>query len=697
MKASLLARIPLLLLLLVTTRCSSSPQTGSSVLRLRLHDTPPDDPAITSVVVVIDRLALREQERGWVEIGVTPGPIDLMTLTGGLSTLLAQQVIQPGTYSELRLNVGAAHVVRSGAEISVDVPSGTSSGIKLKGSMTIVPDTLVELSLDFDPGQSLHATGDGKYVLHPVITVDGQTVTPGAATARYVVASEGGRLTLPSGVDLQIPPGALPTSGTISIVQELGTALGGTLVGPAFHFYPTGLQFLAPVTVTLPYDPALIPTWSDEASLFVMWDWAVVAGSIANTSEHTITGQVSHFSDGQSAVRERRRNPHPCVWIFEGGGPGDSYALAIVDTWCPHVVIRGVEAPTRVQGTLGNPADQVPWDDGATFGVTTLRQQTDGGAFAAINTAAFHCGWLDRNCDTNEDSVYRNTASVNGRWRRFGSEEPPWLENRMAIPETPSSSTKIQLRPFASSTKISALNRHNVIGSTTTIAWDGGFQTSAEARHDLPGEDCTAPKPELCCELRAKQPRTVLGVDRTMRYLFMFVNGGDPQGRSCNMDNPRGKTTYEVYQLLRRDWKMGDVSAQAEHAIWLDSGRSSTFQEGEVTLVKPNSNVPPEGRSVIAGLAVFPAPTPAFYRVTPPDAGFGQEQTFSIIGKDMPGTTAWHLKDCVGDNKVTIGDSRIRKFSCVPLFTPGAKDGVVKAWPDAGEHLQLPFQVDVLE
>lgn len=100
----------------------------------------------------------REEVRGWMELAVVPRPVDLMALTDGLSTILARQPMGPATSTELCLGVGAAHLIRDGAEVPLDVPSGASSGSKLKGNLIVVPDPLVELSLDFEPGQSIHVS-----------------------------------------------------------------------------------------------------------------------------------------------------------------------------------------------------------------------------------------------------------------------------------------------------------------------------------------------------------------------------------------------------------------------------------------------------------------------------------------------------------------------------------------------------------
>src|SRR5262245_13391893 len=111
---SLLA--PLLLVLvpaLVAGGCTSPGESEkTSVLRLRLKEAPTGDPAITSVVVVVDHLAIEEKGQGWTELAIKPVTVDLLARTGGRSMVLAQQPIRPATYDRLRLGVSAAHAVR---------------------------------------------------------------------------------------------------------------------------------------------------------------------------------------------------------------------------------------------------------------------------------------------------------------------------------------------------------------------------------------------------------------------------------------------------------------------------------------------------------------------------------------------------------------------------------------------------------
>ena len=70
--------------------------------------------------------------------------------------------------------------------------------------------------------------------------------------------------------------------------------------GTAYDFGPDGTSFDPPVTLTISYDPALLPPDTDENGLvlghLIDGVWTRVAGSVVNTTAHTVSGSVSGFS-----------------------------------------------------------------------------------------------------------------------------------------------------------------------------------------------------------------------------------------------------------------------------------------------------------------------------------------------------------------------------------------------------------------
>ena len=107
----------------------------------------------------------------WLEFPNECYELDLLELQDGVSASLGLGVLPSGTYSEIRLRLVDAHVVVGEEEHDLKVPSGAQSGLKIKGSFAVGEGLLTTVTLDFDAEKSVHVTGNGKYMLQPVISL----------------------------------------------------------------------------------------------------------------------------------------------------------------------------------------------------------------------------------------------------------------------------------------------------------------------------------------------------------------------------------------------------------------------------------------------------------------------------------------------------------------------------------------------
>jgi len=148
--------------------------TGSG-LTLRLTDAPFDD----AVRVTVKFVEVRLRTKGgndWVSIDLRrkPQPIDLLALQGTKTADLLRNVKVPrDDYDELRLIVDTTPMANTielsgGGIVELKIPSGGSSGLKIKGDFTVSENLPTSLVVDVDLRQSIKKNGPN-YIMNPVL------------------------------------------------------------------------------------------------------------------------------------------------------------------------------------------------------------------------------------------------------------------------------------------------------------------------------------------------------------------------------------------------------------------------------------------------------------------------------------------------------------------------------------------------
>ncbi len=114
------------------------------------------------------------------------------------------------------------------------------------------------------------------------------------------VGAAGGTVSHSDGTSVAIPMGALSGDANITVSSVDATAPAGTvLVGPAYDFGPEGTAFSTPVTITLPFDMAKIPTGRSASDIRI---YTAARGSTQYTQlsttlmSGTVSTETSHFT-----------------------------------------------------------------------------------------------------------------------------------------------------------------------------------------------------------------------------------------------------------------------------------------------------------------------------------------------------------------------------------------------------------------
>ena len=118
------------------------------------------------------------------------GVYDLLELTNGVDTLIAETVLEPTTLKEVRLILGPGNNVQiDGDLLPLRTPSAQQSGLKIKfdDEVPLLPNRTYALTVDFDAGRSVVEAGNsGNYNLKPVLRGSVVEVDDPVASARLL-------------------------------------------------------------------------------------------------------------------------------------------------------------------------------------------------------------------------------------------------------------------------------------------------------------------------------------------------------------------------------------------------------------------------------------------------------------------------------------------------------------------------------
>jgi hypothetical protein len=142
--------------------------TGETRLTFRLTDAPALYDEVN--IDIIGASAIINDST--IELDVNAGVYNLLDFTNGKDTVIVDQEIPSGELSQIRLILGYNNtIVTDGNTYDLKTPSAQQSGLKLSVHNSFVQGAGYEYIIDFDAARSVVKTGNGKYILKPVIRV----------------------------------------------------------------------------------------------------------------------------------------------------------------------------------------------------------------------------------------------------------------------------------------------------------------------------------------------------------------------------------------------------------------------------------------------------------------------------------------------------------------------------------------------
>ena len=152
----------------------TAPTIGTGFIKVNLIDAPGDYQQVNVEIIRVEihRSDDADSNSGWSVISEDTTYVDLLTLTDGNSSVLADSTLPAGDYTQVRLILGERNTVMVDSVLhDLEIPSSANTGLKLNHPFTINDEALYEFTLDFDVDRSIHQTGNGQYKMKPVIRI----------------------------------------------------------------------------------------------------------------------------------------------------------------------------------------------------------------------------------------------------------------------------------------------------------------------------------------------------------------------------------------------------------------------------------------------------------------------------------------------------------------------------------------------
>ena len=192
---------------------SDTTSTTTGTLSLNLTDAPTDDANVTGVFITITSIEAH-LDGNWTtleDFNTSVNPINLLDFQDGVSLPLGNFTLPTGKYTQVRFMLDAAEEgsgpnsnpgcfiqFNGDTNETLYVPSGSNTGYKANRNFTILSDTAITMTADFDVRKSI-VVAAGEYKLKPTIrlvvtnetgTIDGNVTNLDSNATLYAYGYE---------------------------------------------------------------------------------------------------------------------------------------------------------------------------------------------------------------------------------------------------------------------------------------------------------------------------------------------------------------------------------------------------------------------------------------------------------------------------------------------------------------------------
>lgn len=152
---------------------SSGYQDGKGKVAFVITDAAANMGTVSKVEVTVDSITIHSEAEGWVSLSSASKTYDLLELKAkGTNALLVETNVKEGNYDQIRLNISKVVVTDSEGKHEAKLPSNE---LKINQDIEVRENSTTSAKFDFIADESLHVTGNGKYILAPVIQLETRT------------------------------------------------------------------------------------------------------------------------------------------------------------------------------------------------------------------------------------------------------------------------------------------------------------------------------------------------------------------------------------------------------------------------------------------------------------------------------------------------------------------------------------------
>lgn len=226
---------------LLVSACSGGGATGTTAPAsatgqaiFAVTDAAADMDAVSSIQVTFGSARIHRQGGAWTDVSTQAQTFDLLQLHAqAITQLLAQVNLQAGSYDQVELNVSKVVVTDASGQHTAKLPSNK---LQFKGQLEVQDGGTATAKFDVIAKQSLHMTGNGEYILAPVINLDFRKGAVAQVQANKTVVVNGGASTTSDQVGMDAdgnvdrglritPDAALETDASGKVRQTKGHQL----------------------------------------------------------------------------------------------------------------------------------------------------------------------------------------------------------------------------------------------------------------------------------------------------------------------------------------------------------------------------------------------------------------------------------------------------------------------------------------